>query len=335
MVRTPPFTARTHSHGVRRVKDPKEVQLLKKQKEAKLIESYRSVNQAVFTKRDDHALDDEAFELTTQQLRLNPDLYTVWNYRRKILLSRFFNMSDDEKIRACQAELAFFMECIRFNPKSYWIWNHRFWTLNVTPVPDWSAELKLVGKMLGLDARNFHGWNYRRYVVNRLREAQPDRVLTINLEELEYTTTHIMTDFSNFSAWHNRLKLLEAILPHKTIAERRKLIEDDFELVQGALYTEPRDECGWLHWRWLVKQAIDNGAEQPDALLEAQLGIIQELYELAPDVKLILRNILYIYKVKQNTVGLTDADRTAAAEHAAALTELDPLRVGLTDEWWR
>ena len=68
----------------------------------------------------------------------------------------------------------------------------------------WSKELENVGKMLDLDIRNFHGWNYRRCLLEKL----PNHPL---IKEWEYSTTKIYQNFSNFSAWHYRSWLLSKL----------------------------------------------------------------------------------------------------------------------------
>lgn len=52
---------------------------------------------------------------------------------------------------------------LRRNPKSYGAWYHRKWVLNrgLAPV-DFEREFQLLDQLLKADARNFHGWNYRR-----------------------------------------------------------------------------------------------------------------------------------------------------------------------------
>ena len=71
----------------------------------------------------------------------------------------------------------------------------------------------MVSKLLDLDQRNFHGWHYRRFVVENMElECKNDTtlILKINLDEFNYTTLKFKR-FSEFSAWHNRTKLIPKI----------------------------------------------------------------------------------------------------------------------------
>jgi geranylgeranyl transferase type-2 subunit alpha len=98
---------------------------------------------------------DETFGLTTQIVQWNPDFYTIWNYRRVLLLEHVLKDLDEESQQKIYIkELMLFLQLIKINPKSYWLWNHRIWCLQHMPKPDWQAELGLVDKMLTMDARN-------------------------------------------------------------------------------------------------------------------------------------------------------------------------------------
>lgn len=55
------------------------------------------------------------------------------------------------------------------------------------------------------DVSAVHAWNYRRYIV----ASWP--LIRTKDDELNYTKKKIQSNFSNFSAWHQRSKLLGAI----------------------------------------------------------------------------------------------------------------------------
>ena len=90
--------------------------------------------------------------------------------------------------------------------------------------------------MLSLDSRNFHGWGYRRTVVNALEspELQADgSASTLTEKEFNYTTKMINTNLSNFSAWHTRSKLIPKLLAEKQADKvaRRKFLDEGTKLL--------------------------------------------------------------------------------------------------------
>ncbi|KAI8384049.1 hypothetical protein BD560DRAFT_384788 [Blakeslea trispora] len=247
-------------HGKKREKTTEEVLQARKQKEAVKIKEYNQLVEKIRAKMNNKEYDDEAFSLTTQIVQWNPDHYTIWNYRRTVLLEHVLKQLDQEETqKTYQKELLLFMQLIRINPKSYWLWNHRFWCLQHMPKPDWKAELALVEKMLTLDARNFHGWNYRRYVVSHLRKQAKDETEIADLVKYEYefTTRKINQSFSNYSAWHQRSKLLPEIVIEMTEKERNEVATNELDLVKNAIYTDPEDQSAWLYYWWLLGRAPD------------------------------------------------------------------------------
>lgn len=168
--------------------------------------------------------------------------------RRRIFDNEFSNLdsqlasgelTDDQKnsqvLDIVNLDLQFLFPLLLQYPKCYWIWNHRLWLLEkgatLLPAskarPLWEDELKLVGKMLARDSRNFHGWGYRRTVVDRL-ESPLLNGRTMCRDEYDYTTKMIGQNLSNFSAWHNRSRLILRILDEeKASADERKQMLDD------------------------------------------------------------------------------------------------------------
>lgn len=185
--------------------------------------------------------------MTADILKINPEYYTVWNHRRRIYASEFKSISDHytreeltvenrdgQILDIIQLDLQFLLPLLIQFPKCYWIWNHRLWLLNQTtlllPVAKarslWEEELRLVGKMLIRDNRNFHGWGYRRTIIDSLESEALDGE-SMATSELDYTTRMIKANLSNFSAWHNRTKLICKILDEKSASddERKQMLD--------------------------------------------------------------------------------------------------------------
>lgn len=195
-----------------------------------------------------HQYTTESLELTSKLLRWNPEYYTIWNHRRLILqhLLSAHPVREDDTIDNFKAtanlisdDLAFLIPLLRKFPKCYWIWNYRLWLLEEATrrLPpekvrkSWQQELALAGKVLSLDSRNFHGWGYRRTVIAALESDELQNATTVKTmteQEFEYTTKMINSNLSNFSAWHNRSKLIPRLLDERAAdgAARRKFLNE-------------------------------------------------------------------------------------------------------------
>ncbi len=89
--------------------------------------------------------------------------------------------------------------------------------------------------------------------------------------ELAYTTRKIESNFSNFSAWHQRSKVYESMGAIDKSAE--------LEWVRNAMYTDPDDQSVWIYHRWLM------GSGDDTKLLLQEINAIQELLNEQPDSK--------------------------------------------------
>lgn len=89
----------------------------------------------------------------------------------------------------------------------------------------------LAGKMLSLDSRNFLGWGYRRTIITALESnelSSDDSTSSMVEQEFEYTTKMINSNLSNFSAWHNRSKIIPKLLNERQADHkiRRKFLDE-------------------------------------------------------------------------------------------------------------
>ena len=269
--------------------------------------------------RNDHTAD--ALDATTMLLACNPELYTAWNYRREILLAI---VTPENTERLIDADLELTQRFLRKHPKVYWLWNHRRWCLVTvservpeSAMPHWKRELALVEAMLEIDARNcaflltVMGWNYRRWVVEQiaavrlaehgikstvlfpdilqhdLPDAARDVLVQLADTELAYSMRKIEENFSNFSAWHQRTKLLIPVWDAKMYSddERKRERALEFDALRQGMYTDPTDQSLWLYHKWLVEQGVLMLTAPTRETLESEIALINELAELEPDSK--------------------------------------------------
>ncbi|KAJ3508676.1 hypothetical protein NLJ89_g5629 [Agrocybe chaxingu] len=318
-------------HNVKRTRQTAEEREARKRKEQAKIEEFTNLSQMVLSKADGDWSQD-AFNLTTRLLQVNPEFYTIWNYRREILINGTFVKSSPDEVKSVLTdELAMTMSALRAHPKVYWIWNHRRWCLESVPngpgqesepsylgwkQSAWDRELFVVEKMLDADPRNFHAWNYRRYVLAGMPNPKPEAA------ELAYTSRKIEANFSNFSAWHQRSKILTSLWAQGKLDEAKSR-EEEFELLRNAMYTDPNDQSVWMYHRWLV------GTGGGKTILEREITAIQELLDEQPDSKWCMESIVH-YKRHLLKSCADEVDVTSLSgeckELYKRLEELDPAR---------
>lgn len=251
-------------------------------------------------------------------------------------------------------DLQFLIPLIKQFPKCYWIWNHRSWLLATatqhlptkTALQLWQGELALDSKMLALDSRNFHAWDYRRKIVGELERLGGKSMVEA---EFEYTTKMIQSNLSNFSAWHNRSQLIPRLLEERdSDAEaRKKLFDGEFELITTALYTDPYDQSLWSYHQYLMSTldpnsplnsanyarstAVLSPITNADRLgyLEQEIESIKDMLEGAEDCKYIYQALLEYSRLYLDIeAGNRMVTTKELAGWLAELRKLDPLREG-------
>ncbi|KAL8908118.1 MAG: hypothetical protein Q9207_001010 [Kuettlingeria erythrocarpa] len=313
----------------------------------------------------------DVFRMTTKLLELNPEYYTIWNHRRRLMRSFFPGGTSHcpnevqpldestvaETVRQYIADdLTFLLPLLRKFPKCYWIWNYRLWLLDeASRLPSstahdiWRKELGLVGKMLSLDSRNFHGWGYRRKVVSQLErlstEADPSTV-SMTEDEFGYTTKMIESNLSNFSAWHRRSKLIPKLLEEKVVDHtgRRDFLDKELELIQRALWADPdsKDQSLWFYHQYLIgnfgpesgKDSIvpDLSIEDRLTYIKAQIEDLKDMLDGAETCKWIYQRLIDLALMSKSLNEHWPVESSEVASWIENLAELDPLRKGRWDD---
>ncbi|KAJ8109845.1 hypothetical protein OPT61_g7158 [Boeremia exigua] len=345
------------SHGISRGSGPVVRSEEARQKELQQIETYKDLSDLVNTKVAEKQHTPEILGLITKLLNENPEYYTIWNHRRRVLVA-LVTAGTESPDELLQGDLQLTFMLLRKFPKCYWIWNHRDWLLQKTESllgPDaarklWAGELQLVNKMLHADSRNFHAWGYRRIVVSKIERLgsndSTDTSLSLAQSEFDYTTKMIRTNLSNFSAWHNRGQLIPRILRERNAdpKARRAFLASELELICEAINTDPFDQSIWFYHQYLMStispscpperllvRDLTNGERQ--RYYEKEMEYIKEILEDETDCKWIYEGLLGLaeayLEVDAGTGAVTTRDMRA---WLVELKRLDVLRRGRWDD---
>ncbi|KAJ5224057.1 hypothetical protein N7468_008599 [Penicillium chermesinum] len=344
------------SHNIPRYKPVEKTEEARQQEQRK-IEEYKSLEHEVSQKVSEHVYTPDTLKKISDLLGRNPEYYTVWNYRRQVMRHQFSASDVDSKgtedktaqpvVQLIQQDLMFLIPLLRSFPKCYWIWNYRLWLLaeaqRLLPLPDarklWQEELGLVSKMLSLDSRNFHGWGYRRRVVETLRQlGSPEEAASMTKQEFEYARKKIDADLSNFSAWHYRTKLIQRLLDEKSATddERRKMLDDELELIHQALF-DPDDQSIWFYHQNLMcvfdpsvaHRTMAPHLSTPERLqyLQQEIELIEEMLDGAEKCKYIYQSLIECtLLVSKITGNLSAEDHERIVSWLSELKQCDPLR---------
>ncbi|KAJ5589884.1 prenyltransferase alpha subunit repeat protein [Penicillium hetheringtonii] len=310
------------SHGIPRFK-PVEKTQEERERELKQIEEYKSLEGSVSQKVTAQEYSTETLEQISDLLRRNPEYYTIWNYRRQALRHQFSEAGDgiDSIVQLIRDDLI----------------------PSITPSPVarrfWQEELALVGKMLTLDSRNFHGWAYRRVVVGTLKQlGSEEESREMNRQEFDYAKKMIGANLSNFSAWHYRTKLILRLLEEQSASdeERQAMLDDELALIHQALI-DPYDQSLWFYHQSLMcvfdpsvasrTMAPNLGTSERLQYLRRELAAIEEMLDGAEDCKYIYQSLIECTMLVSKVSGhMLPEDHQQVLSWLSELQQLDPLR---------
>ena len=182
-------------------------------------------------------------------------------------------------------------------------------------------EREMLETLLNADDRNFHAWNYRRFLIDTIsryhfsddyRRNKEEEVGVIKKrtreEETKYAREKISKNFSNYSAWHHRSVHFEqfdegrddeegAENPSSSSSSKLSLqfqavLNAEFELVSQAFFTEPEDQSAWMYHRWLLSQLDEYSSSSSSSkkaykiqTLQRELHRIRDVSEMEPTCK--------------------------------------------------
>ncbi|KAH3400220.1 hypothetical protein KXW79_006038 [Aspergillus fumigatus] len=285
-----------------------------------------------------HDYTPETLQKISELLSSNPEYYTVWNYRRRVLQHEFNLASSNESEEAVTGQIAalikkdlqFLIPLLRKFPKCYWIWNYRMWLLD--------EAKRLLPRAV---ARKF--WQEELALVESLEKLAPEdqEVRSMAQDEFEYAKKMIGTNLSNFSAWHYRTKLIQRLLSEQSASDetRKKMLDDaELDLIHRAL-CDPYDQSLWFYHQNLMctfdpslsDQSMAPNLSNDERLkyLRKEIGEIQEMLDGAEDCKYIYQALIDCTLLARKVKGtMPSTDQENILSWLSELKKLDPLRCG-------
>ncbi|KAE8210443.1 hypothetical protein CF327_g5681 [Tilletia walkeri] len=245
-----------------------------------------------------------ALALTEHLVKLNPSNYTVWDYRAQLLVA---GLDDDDveeeetsvqsssgnarRKAALEAELALLDDMAAGSMKNYQIWQQR--KRVVTALGDPSRELDFTASVLDIDAKNYHTWVYRQWVLcyfgglpstsalrNSSTASAPPALTPSSASagqkddiaeaaegafpqlwdgELEYTDGLLDTDLRNNSAWNHRFFVLFASgRARERVADREgtdevEWIRREAGFAKSKIVLTPNNASAWNYLRGILR----------------------------------------------------------------------------------
>lgn len=203
---------------------------------------------------------ERALKLTGLCLKMNPANYTVWHFRRRCLQALHKAKHPDTKCtfdpEDVKNDLQLAAQLGGANPKNYQIWYHRRALLDpglIQPRDDDSTdddssklstiqmELHYVAGVLDEDAKNYHAWSHRQWIIMTLPTSA-----TLWSNEKQYTHSLLERDCRNNSAWNQRWFVVHRGSKDPLSGEEcREEAEYALESVGGDPYNESP-------WRYLI-----------------------------------------------------------------------------------
>ncbi|KAI5867301.1 protein prenylyltransferase [Durotheca rogersii] len=192
--------------------------------------------------------------LTEDIIAKNPAHYTVWLYRFAII--QHLNISIPDEIE--------WLNDVSLNYiKNYQIWNHRqllmdhYYPTIATSASDVAAlaesERAFMTRMLALDAKNYHVWTFRQYLVRKLGMWGD--------VERQSTESLIHLDVRNNSAWSHRFFVVFSDPAYTTPGSHATehdpkvpadVVDREIAYTQDKIMLAPQNQSPWNYLRGVL-----------------------------------------------------------------------------------
>ncbi|TFK38160.1 hypothetical protein BDQ12DRAFT_684064 [Crucibulum laeve] len=175
-------------------------------------------------------------ELTEAIIRQNPAHYSAWQYRYETLLALDAPLDVELKL---MDELA-----VKYL-KTYQVWHHRRLLLAHTRKP--APELEFIARSLGVDAKNYHTWSYRQWLLAYFNDEDD-----LWRGELDFVDAMLTQDVRNNSAWHHRFFVVWGCGVREGEEDRGRILKRELTYVKQNISLAPNNPSAWNYLRGVL-----------------------------------------------------------------------------------
>ncbi|TFY80084.1 hypothetical protein EWM64_g3931 [Hericium alpestre] len=174
---------------------------------------------------------ERVLRLTERLIRLNPAHYSAWQYRYQTLIAIGTPL---------KAELALTSELTKAFLKTYQVWHHR--RLLVMALNDPLDELAFVEEALAIDAKNYHTWSYRQWLLAHFNRDE------MWAGELAFVERLLEKDLRNNSAWHHRF----FVVFERGSESGEEVVKNDLSFAKENISAAPNNASAWNYLRGIL-----------------------------------------------------------------------------------
>ncbi|KAK4204785.1 putative geranylgeranyl transferase type-2 subunit alpha [Triangularia verruculosa] len=280
-----------------------------RQQDLERIQKYRDLESQLrkLVSASDYARD--TFDLTTKLLKLNPEYYTVWNVRRRTLISGLFSRRSDGSScwRGCSSSsrcdttttcsAASLSSSLTRTPPSQAspTTGRSGTTADEGVAPDEEAqkkdleiiksELYFTIPLLLESPKCYWIWSYRLWILDQSILLLPVEIAKkIWQEELGLASKMLTKDRRNFHAWGYRRHVVSQLESKELGGE--SLVESEFAYTDRMIRVDLSNFSAWHSRSTLIPRLLDErgaGERERRNFLDAELNQIREALNVGPE----------------------------------------------------